>query len=181
MATQLLYRNECASKVCSKCGEAKPRTEFNKFRSKERAYCKACHVRMTQDWVSKNKRRRKEYSAEWYQKNKERAAAWRKKPRAEWPEWRKAKQKLNDRKRHLGRKYGITPEQWDAMFAAQSGVCAICKVPDRTGKHGKLVVDHCHSTGRVRGLLCTPCNISIGILGETPEQWEVVHRYLRGD
>src|SRR5437879_5874985 len=71
MATKLLYRLGCASKVCSKCGEAKPRTEFNRDKGKERAYCKACHSLETRKWVTKNKDRRNAYISEWYQKNKD--------------------------------------------------------------------------------------------------------------
>jgi hypothetical protein len=63
--------------------------------------------------------------------------------------------------------YGITLEQYDEMFTKQNGVCAICGKPE-TGKnqHGvvRLSVDHNHSTGEVRGLLCTRCNKHLGII-----------------
>lgn len=61
------------------------------------------------------------------------------------------------RKWHLSTRYGITPEQVDAMHAEQSGNCALCVEP-----LGRFHVDHCHATGRVRGLLCHRCNIRIG-------------------
>jgi len=62
-------------------------------------------------------------------------------------------------------KYGLTPEQWDAMYEGQRGRCAICKeIPKQS-----LQVDHCHTTGEVRGLLCPPCNRAIGMLREDPE------------
>lgn len=53
--------------------------------------------------------------------------------------------------------YGLTAEQYRAMHAAQHGRCAICDRPDT-----KLVVDHCHSSGVVRGLLCNACNVGLG-------------------
>lgn len=53
------------------------------------------------------------------------------------------------------RKYGITLDQYEAMFEAQGGVCAMCGRPP--GKR-QLDVDHSHQTGEVRGLLCPYCN-----------------------
>jgi len=64
----------------------------------------------------------------------------------------------------IKRAYGITWEDYCGMLDAQGGVCAICKDPDsgniRTS--GKLFVDHCHSTNKVRGLLCSRCNHGLG-------------------
>lgn len=59
--------------------------------------------------------------------------------------------------------YGITPQDYHALFAAQNGKCAICSM--RSMKK-KLFVDHCHTTNKVRGLLCHRCNASIGLLRE---------------
>lgn len=59
------------------------------------------------------------------------------------------------------RKYNITKEQFDAMFAAQSGLCAICGDDLLNGRYG-VCVDHNHVTGKVRGLLCHPCNRGLG-------------------
>ena len=56
--------------------------------------------------------------------------------------------------------HGITEEQYDAMLAAQQNLCAICGGPPR--QKPQLVVDHCHTTGRVRVLLCNPCNMRLG-------------------
>jgi hypothetical protein len=61
---------------------------------------------------------------------------------------------------HLRAKYGITPEQYDAMFAAQEGLCALCRRAEATR------VDHDHETGVVRSLLCHPCNAGIGFFHE---------------
>lgn len=62
--------------------------------------------------------------------------------------------------RRLREEYKITFEQYVAMVAAQSGTCAICRQPPKPGK--RLAVDHCHTTGVVRALLCIPCNIAVG-------------------
>lgn len=63
----------------------------------------------------------------------------------------------------LSKKYGITTSEYDAFLVAQNGRCGICRLKD---PHMRLAVDHCHKTGRVRGLLCSECNMAIGKFGE---------------
>lgn len=57
--------------------------------------------------------------------------------------------------------YGITDAQYDAMMLDQDGRCAICYADDC-----RLCIDHCHASGRIRGLLCDKCNHAIGLLKE---------------
>lgn len=85
-------------------------------------------------------------------------------------------QKIN-----LKRKYGITLEQYESMFAAQLGKCAICKRSEGTGvdKRVFLHVDHCHETQKVRGLLCSQCNRGIGFLKDSIHQLEAAIAYLK--
>lgn len=78
------------------------------------------------------------------------------------------------RKHWLRKAYGLTPEQYDDMLRAQGGVCAICKKPP---KGNRLHVDHCHETGRIRGLLCVSCNSKL--------EWMITYhneaeRYVKG-
>lgn len=61
--------------------------------------------------------------------------------------------------RRCGR-YGITLEEYMALFMHQKGVCAICEEQPRKGN---LTIDHCHASGKVRGLLCGPCNKLLGV------------------
>lgn len=88
------------------------------------------------------------------------------------------------RKAHLKHRYGITAEQYDALFAAQGGVCAVCAKPPGENSaipghwKSKLAVDHCHDTGKVRGLLCNGCNAGVGHLG-TESVALAAARYLR--
>jgi hypothetical protein len=56
--------------------------------------------------------------------------------------------------------YGITLEEWEALCAAQGGCCAICH------RERRLDVDHCHESGKVRGLLCRRCNLMLGQCGD---------------
>ena len=68
-----------------------------------------------------------------------------------------------NRQRQLKCRYGITVEQYDAMLKEQSGGCAVCSAKSAyKNKSAILHVDHCHVTGRVRGLLCSNCNTAIG-------------------
>jgi hypothetical protein len=86
--------------------------------------------------------------------------------------------------KHLKRKYGITIDDYNRMFAEQGGVCAICKSAEKTRRRKKtndderLAVDHCHETGVVRGLLCFKCNTAMGSLGDSQDQVMRVIHYL---
>jgi len=81
-----------------------------------------------------------------------------------------------DRRLNHIKKYGITQDDYRAIIKTQKGVCACCGKPP--GTKG-LVIDHCHTTGTVRGLLCTHCNVGIGCLGDSLTGLEQAIRYLR--
>ena len=69
------------------------------------------------------------------------------------------------------RLYGISHADYDALLEKQSGGCAICGSTDPSGKSGRFAyfsIDHCHTTGAVRGLLCNHCNRGIGFLQDSP-------------
>lgn len=70
------------------------------------------------------------------------------------------------REQRLKLRYKLRPGEYEALLAAQGGTCAICLQPPPY----KLFVDHCHETGRVRGLLCAPCNSGLGMLRDRPER-----------
>lgn len=82
------------------------------------------------------------------------------------------------RKHRLQSKYGITPEDYDKMLEAQRGVCAICR--NKPGKT-RFPVDHNHETGKIRGLLCTPCNLALGGLNDSHETLVAAEIYLSQD
>ena len=63
---------------------------------------------------------------------------------------------------HLRKTYGITLEQYDQMLTEQGGGCAICGTTEPKGKNGRFHVDHCHTEGHIRGLLCHACNLGLG-------------------
>lgn len=74
--------------------------------------------------------------------------------------------------------YGLSPEQYEAMLAAQDNRCAICRSPDWPGKHPVPCVDHNEETGKVRELLCGNCNNGIGMLGHDPARLRAAAEYL---
>jgi hypothetical protein len=88
-----------------------------------------------------------------------------------------------NRRRHLRKAFGLTPEDYDAILAAQGGVCAVCRRPEtsrnRTGAVRRLAVDHDHATGRIRGLTCLACNRTIGYARDDPTVLDAAATYLR--
>jgi hypothetical protein len=77
--------------------------------------------------------------------------------------------------RNKVKKYGLTEQCYADMLAEQGGVCAICKDPPGVRR---LAIDHCHSTGVVRGLLCGPCNVSLGQFKDNPRILLEAAKYL---
>ena len=151
-------------KSCKKCGVPKPLEDFYRAvgtRDGHRGDCKVCS--------SEDNRRR--YLADpdaaiarvkrWQQANPDRVNATQRARRS------KPEAKLRERAGHLMRKYGMTIEQYDAMLEGQGGGCFICGRPPR--ENISLHVDHDHSTGRVRGILCFCCNNALADFQEDPE------------
>jgi hypothetical protein len=92
-------------------------------------------------WRTKHPERVKHTWRKWEQKHPQRAKVMRKKINRKW---------------HLKLKYGLTLEQYEQLSDEQRGRCGVC------GTKAKLVVDHDHTTGKVRALLCGPCNQGLG-------------------
>lgn len=135
---------EPETKRCAACGETKPIDDFHRSGRYRHAYCKPCANERTRQYGQANKARRNERLREWRRANPEAARA-------------------KDQRARLKRKYGLTPEDVEAMRVAQDGRCLICRV------ECDLFIDHCHTTGRVRGLLCPSCNTFLGRVEANPE------------
>jgi Recombination endonuclease VII len=110
------------------------------YREKERACNRACRERHKDEH---NARRRLRYATD-----PDFRARLLQRPRAP----------INYRERYLKENYGISLEQYQLMLKWQGGRCAICRKKPK----GVLCVDHCHKTGRIRGLLCRQCNSALG-------------------
>lgn len=85
------------------------------------------------------------------------------------------KNKPRFRNSRLKYEYGITLEDYEIMYEEQNGVCAIC---EGTDMNRMLSVDHCHDTGRVRGLLCGTCNRALGLFKDSPELLKRAKEYV---
>ena len=129
----------------------------------------------------------REYRKQWRETNKIKYDAGRKVYLQEWrennPDKVKIQQKTareNSKNKYIGkksklrlkRKYGLTPESLEGIKKYQNYQCAIC------GKEKKLNIDHCHKENKVRGLLCTNCNILIGHAKENIEILKLAIDYL---
>lgn len=79
--------------------------------------------------------------------------------------------------------YGVDANRYQELLVEQGGCCAICRKPERhtAGRSGKLkdlAVDHCHTAGVVRGLLCGSCNTAIGLFNDDPALLDAAKDYL---
>jgi len=77
----------------------------------------------------------------------------------------------------LLRKYGISHQDYLDMLEAQDNKCAVCGLPDVENIHGKLCIDHNHKTGKVRGLLCNPCNKALGLAMDSADILYSLYKY----
>jgi Autographiviridae endonuclease VII len=130
-------------------------------------------------------RDRRAYDKERYHNNPDRKVAVKAAARRRWfnltPEERKKwygnRTPLSRRKEHLKGRYGLTLEQWEAMFNAQGRRCAICGSVD-SGWSRAWHTDHDHETNQVRAILCHRCNRTLGQLNEDPLLFQAFIDYL---
>lgn len=122
----------------------------------ERAAHAAAEYERNKRWRAKNPN----YNRRYYLANKDALLA---KNRV----WRAANgRKQRDAK--LRASFGITLEQYDTLLTLQASCCKICGTDTPRGK-GTFHVDHCHETGRIRGLLCHSCNVGLGQFKHSPD------------
>ena len=89
--------------------------------------------------------------------------------------WRDASKKYHSpetRRHRTLKKYGIDQSDYELMYDTQNGCCAICKLKIA------LVIDHCHSSGQVRGLLCNGCNLGLGYFKDNIVNLEQAKIYI---
>lgn len=82
------------------------------------------------------------------------------------------------RRLHL-RRYGMSVTEYETMYAAQNGCCAICSINETLAPKKRLCVDHDHKTGDVRALLCVNCNTALGMLQDDPSLFVKATQYLQ--
>lgn len=146
------------ARICRVCKILKPNEEFhlNGYRKKNgksapRSDCKKCSTKIHYKYLANEKKRKKVNARrrECYQKNIN---------------------GFKDKVVKLGlqKRYNLTIEDYNKMLKKQNGKCAMCKISqDEISR--KFDVDHCHTTGKVRALLCLNCNRGLGLLKDNIE------------
>lgn len=161
------------TKVCSMCGLDKTLDLFPKHKGQKQgvySMCKDCKNsrRRTDEYRATERVRHKKWRSN--PVNNEKQKQWSKKFRQS----EKGKKAIKDDM--LKRSYGINLEQYESLLKKQNGKCAICNRTHIEDK--KLVVDHCHKTGEIRGLLCSQCNTGLGLFGDNIENLNNAISYL---
>lgn len=130
-------------KVCSKCRDTKPLDEFwkdSRYRGGYQHQCKSCKYKGNEEWRKRNREA----------VNAKQRAYQRANPDVERRSWVK-------------KKYGMSWDDYQFFVELHGGCCEVCGRGE--AEEGRLLsVDHCHATGRNRGLLCGNCNRALGLL-----------------
>lgn len=150
-------------KACTKCAQVLPSEAFAKQGKKgRRAVCKPCWNSYVREYKSRNPERERQRNRAYKQADPERYLC-----------------------SHLRSIHGISLAEYRRMEAEQGGKCAVCRQPETArykvrglDKVKSLAVDHCHDTGRIRGLLCANCNTALGLLGEDPDRSRALAEYI---
>lgn len=144
-------------KGCPTCQQRKPLDQFHKSKATVHGYgvyCKDCQRERHDKWRRKNLGYMAEQSKKWRLNN----------PRL-------------SKDHSLRTVYGVPLGWYDATLEAQGGKCACCGAVDPGGR-GDFHVDHCHTEGHVRGLLCHGCNVSLGHFQHDVSVLEMAIAYL---
>ena len=133
-------------------------------------------------WARKHPEKEREYAKRYRHKHAKQLREAQRAYRKQRPDLHRKWARENYRKHALKemlKKYGLTPEQWLAMYDGQYGRCAICSTKPRNGKYSRsLAVDHCHTSKNVRALLCYSCNNKIKAF-EDPTWYRKALDYLK--
>jgi len=130
-------------------------------------------------WRKANKDRKREYQKIWRELNADHVAEYQK----EYHEQYRLREdvQFNTWVRNLRRNYKMTPKDFNFLWEIQNGRCGICKIKMEPRGRGKIsaVVDHCHTTEQVRGLLCRSCNTGIGHFSDNIDTLSSAIEYLK--
>src|SRR5688572_1686258 len=153
-------------KRCPTCSEVKPFDEFGFQKGRGgggiKSMCRSCYSRLQRERRAAagedGRRRAREAQRLWVANNREHRLTY-------------------ERKRGWRRHFGLSPEDYDALLREQGGRCAICRLKPPPGQ--VLSVDHDHGTGKIRGLLCKPCNTGLALFKDRPLLLRGAALYLR--
>lgn len=145
---------------CTVCKELKSKDNFrndNRKLNGKRSNCRSCELKSdTRYKVNPEKERNR--TNLWRERNKDTL-------KSSYKKWA------------LKKNYGLSIEEYNSLLKLQNNCCAIC---NKKEQKKMLAVDHCHSTGKVRGLLCSKCNTAIGLVKENKETLNKMIAYLNG-
>ena len=164
-------------KRCTSCRGKKPITEFYKNRNTSNGYacwCKECDKNNKKPYYRSEKVRaaeRERYlvrcsTPEGKARLFERSRLYKQSPKGKFRAWQ----------RYLEKNHGITSETYDLILESQGGVCAICGIAPQSDRRHHI--DHDHVKQVIRGILCSKCNQSLGLLNENPELFDRAKEYL---
>lgn len=163
---------------CARCGHIGLQdSDFvpdSRARNGYRNQCKPCNNNSTKSYRRNNPEKVRALNKAYQTEHAEEFKASKKRSRAKHAK----KMALRKRVGRLKKEYGLTPEQHDALLEKQHGLCVICERAPVGHRWSKLHVDHCHTTGKIRGLLCANCNLGIGNFQDSPDLMRAAIRYL---
>lgn len=154
-------------KKCASCELEKEETLFHRKKGTRDGlhnYCKECTAQKNKEWVVNNKERHKASCSSWYKNNKDKA----KQRSTEW---------------HYMTYYGISYSDFRSLAQDQDNKCKLCGIELSFSNHKKqngAVLDHCHTTGKIRGVLCSGCNKGLGHFKDNIELFNKAILYLKG-
>lgn len=95
-------------------------------------------------------------------------------------------QSVSSYKANLKRKWGMSISDFDLLYDKTGGICPICsaymhKPPSKEHRATTACVDHCHITGKIRGVICRTCNLGLGYFKDDPESLKLASAYLGGE
>ena len=158
------------TKLCSKCGKLLPASDFYKRSTGNTLHssCKVCERGMAKDWYRRNRERATQSYKDWRLQNLDAIKSYR------------ASNKGKHYRQAVVRKYGVPDGWFDEQLRIQGNQCAACGV-ELSWSDGKTTpnVDHCHESGKVRGILCRRCNSVIGLCKDSRELLLNLVGYLR--
>jgi hypothetical protein len=140
------------------------------MRDGHRNECKACNLQQKHQRYLENPEPEIARVKAWQQANAERVNA------AQRARRKRPEVKAANRAGHLKRKFGLTPAEYEAKLAAQGGACALCGRHPGPGR--QLDIDHDHTSGAVRGLICNTCNQGLGQFRDDPIRLAHAAAYL---
>ena len=158
------------TKTCSKCKETKPVEDFRIHNGYVRGECRACEAAIRKLHYQTDPAKFAAASRKWCRENREHHNATKR----AWHAANKAKHKDTT----LKRTYGISLGDYENLLALQGGVCAVCKTATHSNCGRALHVDHCHATGKIRGLLCGKCNSLLGFVNDDVKLLDAAKEYL---